>query len=119
LPFSVARAVLFNDATITPRGAPVCDAITVAKRDLRAGEVLDGMGGFACYGLVESYEIARAQRLLPVTLSHGCRMKRDVLKDQAVSYDDVALPEGRLVDRLRAEQTEHFAPRTARSVGTR
>jgi predicted homoserine dehydrogenase-like protein len=109
LPHSVARAVLFNDATISPRGAPVCDAITVAKRDLKAGETLDGMGGFSCYGLAESYEVSAARQLLPMVLSVGCRLKRDIPKDGEISYHDVVLPQGRLCDRLRQEQTEYFA----------
>src|SRR6266851_4915793 len=43
---TVARAVLFGDPKVAPKGEPVCDVLTVAKRDLRAGEVLDGIGGF-------------------------------------------------------------------------
>jgi predicted homoserine dehydrogenase-like protein len=117
LPLSVARAVLFNDATITPRGAPVCDAITVAKRDLKAGETLDGMGGFTCYGLAESYAISAARQLLPMVLSVGCRLKRDIPKDGEISYQDVVLPQGRLCDRLRQEQTEYFAAAPARVAG--
>src|SRR5439155_15695267 len=45
---TVARAVLFRDATVAPRGAPVCDVLTVAKRDVQAGEGLDGIGRFTC-----------------------------------------------------------------------
>ena len=51
-PLTAARAVLFGDATIAPAGAPVCEVMTVAKRDLRAGEELDGIGGFTCYGVL-------------------------------------------------------------------
>jgi len=58
LPHSVARAVLFNDPTLTPQGAPSATP-GVAKRDLKAGEVLDGMGGFTCYGLADSYANCR------------------------------------------------------------
>jgi predicted homoserine dehydrogenase-like protein len=109
LPATVARAVLFNDATLTPLGAPVCDAVTMAKRDLKAGETLDGMGGFAAYGLIDSYENSVAINALPMSLSIGCRLKRDIAKDQPISYNDVTLPVGRLCDQLRAEQTAHFA----------
>jgi len=108
LPHSVARAVLFNDPTLTPLGGPVCDTLAVAKRDLKSGEVLDGMGGFTCYGLVDSYRNCRAADLLPMALSVDCRLKRDVPKDQPISYADVELPAGRLCDKLRAEQTAHF-----------
>lgn len=108
IPHSVARAVLFNDATITPRGAPVCDSIAYAKRDLRAGETLDGMGGFTCYGLVERYEICEREDTLPMAVSLDCRLKRDVAKDQPILYSMVELPKDRLVDRLRDEQKQRF-----------
>ncbi len=106
---SVARAVLFNDPTITPRGAPVCDTVTYAKRDLKAGEQLDGMGGFTCYGLVDRYEVCRSENDLPIAISLDCRLKRDIAKDQPITYADVELPKDRLCDRLRTEQEQHFA----------
>jgi predicted homoserine dehydrogenase-like protein len=108
IPHSVARAVLFNDATITPRGAPVCDSIAYAKRDLKAGETLDGMGGFACYGMVERYEVCDREDTLPMAVSLDCRLKRDVAKDQPITYSMVELPKDRLVDRLRAEQKQRW-----------
>jgi predicted homoserine dehydrogenase-like protein len=107
---SVARAVLFGDATITPRGAPVCDTIAYAKRDLRAGERLDGMGGFTCYGMVERYETCRRDDFLPMAISLDCSVMRGVGKDQPIRYADVRLPPGRLCDRLREEQVLRFAP---------
>ena len=109
LPHTVARAVLFKDPTLAPRGAPVCDTVSMAKRDLRAGERLDGMGGFTCYGLIDSYENCRRNDDLPIALSVDCVLKRDVAKDQPISYRDVELPAGRLCDKLRAEQTRHFS----------
>lgn len=108
IPHSVARAALFNDATITPRGAPVCDTVTYAKRDLKAGELLDGMGGFTGYGLVERYEVCQREGYLPIAVSLDCRLKRDVAKDQPITYADVELPQDRLCDKLRAEQVQRF-----------
>lgn len=108
VPLTVARAVLFADAAVAPIGGPVVDVITLAKRDLKAGETLDGIGGFTCYGAAENSEVCRAENLLPMGLSDGCRMKRDVPRDYPITYDDVELPEGRLCDRLRAEQNTYF-----------
>lgn len=105
---SVARAALFQDATIAPRGGPSCDTVSCAKRDLKAGEVLDGMGGFTCYGLVDRYEACRLENTLPIAVSLDCRLKRDIAKDQPITYDDVDLPPDRLVDRLRTEQAQRF-----------
>mgnify|MGYP001819089616 FL=1 len=105
---SVARAALFQDATIAPRGGPSCDTVSCAKRDLKAGEVLDGMGGFTCYGLVDRYEVCRLENTLPIAVSLDCRLKRDIAKDRPITYDDVDLPPDRLVDRLRTEQAQRF-----------
>jgi predicted homoserine dehydrogenase-like protein len=105
---SVARAALFHDPTIAPRGAPACDTVSCAKRDLAAGERLDGMGGFTCYGLVERADVCLRENTLPIAISLDCTLKRAVAKDQPITYDDVELPAGRLVDRLRAEQVERF-----------
>jgi predicted homoserine dehydrogenase-like protein len=110
VPITVARAVLFRDAAVAPMGGPVCDVITMAKRDLRAGEELDGIGGFTCYGTIENSDVCQAGNLLPMGLSQDCRLKRDVPRDYAIAYDDVELPERRLCDRLRAEQNARFAP---------
>ena len=100
--------MLFQDATVAAKGKPMCDSITMAKRDLRAGEVLDGIGGFTCYGVIDKADIVRRQELLPMGLSEGCKLKHDIAKDQAISYEDVEIPAGRLIDTLRAEQNSYF-----------
>jgi len=107
-PITVARAVLFKDAAAAPIGKSVCDVITAAKRDLKAGEMLDGIGGFTCYGMIENIDVSLAEDLLPMGLSKGCHLKRDIPKDYIITYADVELPIGRLVDKLRAEQNAYF-----------
>ena len=108
-PLSVARAVLFGDATIAPAGGPVCEVTTMAKRDLEAGEELDGIGGYNCYGLIDNLEDARRGDVLPIGLAAGARLTRAVGADQPISNADVELPQGRLVDKLRAQQADHFS----------
>jgi predicted homoserine dehydrogenase-like protein len=105
---TIARAALFHDPTTSPIGKPVCDVLTLAKRDLKAGAVLDGIGGFTCYGVIENADVAHAEGLLPMGLSENCRLKRDVPKDWPIAYSDVQLPAGRLCDKLRAEQDQRF-----------
>jgi len=104
VPLTVARAVLFHDATIAPLGAPTVEVLTTAKRDLVAGTVLDGLGGYDYFGQAERADVTAAERLLPVGVAEGCRLLRDVAKDEVIGYDDVELPVGRLVDELRAQQ---------------
>ncbi len=105
---TIGRAALFNDATVAPIGAPVCEVAAIAKRDLKAGEVIDGVGGFMTYGVIENAAEFRADDLLPAGVGEGCRLLRAVAKDQPITYADVKLPEGRLVDRLRSEQDARF-----------
>lgn len=106
VPTTVARAVLFGDATITPAGPPTVEVVTIAKRDLAAGSVLDGLGGFDTYGEAERADVTASEGLLPIGVAEGCRLVRDIGADQPVGYRDVVLPHGRLVDVLRAEQSQ-------------
>jgi predicted homoserine dehydrogenase-like protein len=105
---TVARAVIFQDATVAPLGKPVCDVLTVAKRDLKRGEALDGIGGFTCYGVIDNSDVSRKENLLPMGLSDGCRLKTDIRKDQEIAYSDVELPAGRFCDKLKGEQNARF-----------
>ncbi|MCI0753671.1 NAD(P)H-dependent oxidoreductase [Teichococcus vastitatis] len=108
VPISVARLVLCQDAVIQPIAGPMVDVVATAKVDLAEGDVIDTLGGYKSYGQCETYAISREQRLLPMGLAEGCRMKRAVPKDTVLTYDDVEIPAGRLIDRLRAEQDEVF-----------
>ncbi|MCK9532430.1 MAG: NAD(P)-dependent oxidoreductase [Gammaproteobacteria bacterium] len=112
VPNTVARAVLFHDAAIAPLGAPTVDVVAAAKIDLAAGAVLDGLGEYMTYGLAENSDVAREQQLLPIGLAVGCRLKRAVSRDTALTYADVEIPPGRLCDQLRREQDEYFAQAT-------
>jgi predicted homoserine dehydrogenase-like protein len=76
----------------------------MAKRDLKAGERLDGVGGFCAYGLIDNRAEARAMSALPIGLSEGCSMRRAVAKDSVVSFDDVEMPSGRMIETLWREQ---------------
>ena len=110
VPNTVARAVLFADAALAPLGAPCVEVATAAKIDLKAGQTIDGLGGYMSYGLAENATTARAANLLPIGLAEGCTLKRDVAKDAVLTFDDVELPPGRLSDRLWREQLERFFP---------
>ncbi|WP_112322082.1 NAD(P)H-dependent oxidoreductase [Oceanibium sediminis] len=103
-PTTVARAALFNDATCAPDAGHVVDVIAVAKQDLNAGDTLDGIGWYMTYGVCENADTVKAEGLLPMGLAEGCRLKRDVPKDRALTYDDIELPPDRLADQLRREQ---------------
>jgi predicted homoserine dehydrogenase-like protein len=109
VPNTVARVVLFGDAAGVPLGGPLVEVCACAKRDLLKGEVLDDYGMYMTYGEAVNSDEMRRERYLPEGLVQGCTLKRDIPKDQVLTYDDVELPEDRLADRLRAEQYEHFS----------
>lgn len=104
VPTTVARAVLFGDAAIQPLGPPTVEVVAVAKHDLTAGQTLDGLGGYDSYGVAERADTTAAEHLLPMGVAEGCVLLRDVPKDQVLTYADVTLPAGRLIDALRIEQ---------------
>jgi predicted homoserine dehydrogenase-like protein len=112
-PTTVARAVLFGDAAVAPHAGHVVDVVANAKRNLKAGEVLDGIGFYMTYGVCENADVAYAERLLPMGLAEGCTLLRDVPQDATLTYDDIAPATDRVVDALRAEQTSIFAGATA------
>ncbi|MES3630173.1 MAG: Gfo/Idh/MocA family oxidoreductase [Longimonas sp.] len=116
VPLTVARAVCFGDATVAPLGPPVCHVLALAKRDLKQGETLDGLGGFCTYGWIDNADVTYRDNLLPLGLSEGATLLRDIPRDQALTFDDVLLPEGRLIDRLWAEQTAHFGMAPVRAT---
>lgn len=92
---TIGRAVIHHDATVTPLDGPACEVVSVAKRDLKAGERLDGVGGFCTYGLIDNAGTARLMNALPISLSEGCVLRRDVVKDAVIGIDDIeSLPEG-------------------------
>jgi predicted homoserine dehydrogenase-like protein len=112
VPNAIARVALFRDSIAKPLGGPVVEVCAVAKRDLKAGELLDDYGMYMTYGeAVNADEMSRGQ-YLPEGLVEGCKLKRDVAKDTVLTYDDVELPRGRLADQLRAEQYRHFRGET-------
>jgi predicted homoserine dehydrogenase-like protein len=101
---TIGRAFVYRDPTVAPIAGPVCEVITMAKRDLKAGERLDGVGGFCAYGLIENTAAARAIDALPLSLSENCVLRRDVKKDAVVSFADVEQPKRGVVDELWNEQ---------------
>lgn len=111
VPITVARAVLFHDASITPI-AHLVDVVATAKTNLSQGDTLDGIGHYMTYGLCENTDVSLSQKLLPLGLAEGCILKNNIPKDQVITYDDVIIPEGRISDQLRKEQIAYFGDTT-------
>jgi len=103
-PISIANAVLYGQATGSTLPTPTAECITVAKRDLEEGETLDGGGGYTVVGMCEKATVARSEKLLPLGLAGGAKLKQDVAAGQAITYDMVDLKEDSFVLQLRRLQ---------------
>ncbi|WP_269523434.1 NAD(P)H-dependent oxidoreductase [Coraliomargarita parva] len=89
LPSSIARLVDFQDGTLDALDSLSVEVIATAKQDLKAGDTLDGIGGFAVYGECENHSIVQSDGLLPVALSKGRTLAKDVPKDAAIAWSDL------------------------------
>ncbi len=112
VPNAIARVALLRDSVARPLGGPVVEVCAVAKCGLKAGEVLDDYGMYMTYGEAVNTDEMSNGRYLPEGLVEGCKLKRDIVKDAVLTYDDVELPQGRLADQLRAQQYRHFRSET-------
>ena len=106
---TIGRAFVHRDPTVAPIGGPVCEVVTVAKRDLKAGERLAGGGGFCSYGLIDNAAAARSMSALPIGLSEGSVLRRDIAKDSVISFNDVDRKADGLVDLLWREQNARWS----------
>jgi len=103
-PISVARAHLYQQATLVPLDRPVADSMTAAKRDLHIGEHLDDIGGFTFHGIIERADIARELDALPVGLAPNAKINRSIKAGEIITWDDVLLDEDQIIVKLRREQ---------------
>ncbi|PIU28766.1 MAG: NAD(P)-dependent oxidoreductase, partial [Candidatus Hydromicrobium americanum] len=100
-PLSIARAYFYGEPTIVPDCSLISEVITIAKKDLKAGDMIDGIGRYTVYGLIEEYSKAKQEGLLPIGLSQGCVLKKDMEKDRPIKYNDVSFVKDSLVCKLR------------------
>lgn len=106
-PLSIARAFLQKEATIAPYFGMVAETVAVAKKDLRAGEALDGIGGFSAYGKIITAADRREQEALPIGLiGPNIRLSRDVAQGSVITFHDIEVTEQNTIMRLR-EQMEN------------
>lgn len=106
LSISVLNAALRGEATGETRGWRG-DAVATAKRALKAGETLDGEGGYTVYGKLMSADASRASGALPIGLAHHVKLKRDVAAGAVVTAEDVVLDEASQIVQLRRELAAH------------
>jgi predicted homoserine dehydrogenase-like protein len=107
-PISIAQACINRQPWLVPLDKPVADVMTIAKKDLKPGEVLERFGGYTCYGVMDMADKARDLNALPAGLSPGAVMVHQVNKGEVITWNDVDLNESSTVVKLRREQDELF-----------
>ena len=104
-PITIYDAIVEKEPTIVPLQGQVADVITVAKRDLKKGEKLEGMGSKQVYGTLVTHEEQKSGNYLPIALiGKKTELLVDVKKDEIIRYDMVKLDEDSLIVKLREEQ---------------
>jgi predicted homoserine dehydrogenase-like protein len=107
-PRSILRAARLGEATVAPLGAPVAETIAFAKRDLQAGQRLDGIGGYDTYGLIVNADEAAREGLMPIGLAQYARLRRPIAKDEPIDRAGVELEADNVALALRRQQDAHF-----------
>lgn len=109
-PITIAKAVLHHDTSIHPLGAPVSETVAVAKRAIRPGERLDGIGGYSVRGMLETHQDMKRNRHIPIGLISGNVVAKQAIEEgQFLTMDDVELDTMTTVWKLRALQDHLFA----------
>ena len=116
-PISIAKAVLEHNSSIHPLGAPISDTVAVAKRDIKVGETLDGIGGYCVRGVLETHQDMKQNGHIPIGLISGNVVaKKDIRQGQFLTTDDVELDTNTTVWKLRALQDRLFPTQDLRET---
>ncbi len=85
----MAEAYLDGTTLLAPHKGYKTDVIAYAKKDLTAGDKLDGIGGYACYGLIENCARAEEPAGLSICFAENVELVRDIKKDERIQLDDI------------------------------
>jgi len=97
---STVKAVEKGEALLQPSYGFRTNVYAYSKRNLKTGEILDGIGGYTCYGLIENQEDNIETPGLPICLADDVVMKKDVEKDQKIFLSDIEYRHDRFDYRL-------------------
>lgn len=105
-PLTIARAIIYAEPCLVPlSGSPISETITIAKKDLKAGEYLDGIGGFCVYGNFETYRTSCRENLVPIGLiNKNTKVIRNVPKGSALTFEDLSFDINSPVFKMRELQ---------------
>jgi predicted homoserine dehydrogenase-like protein len=102
-PLSVAESVIYGEATLVPERM-VSEVIPIAKRDLRAGQIVGEIGSADIYSTLYTYQEARAKKAIPTGLAPGGKVLEDIAKGEILTEDNIAPDTSLVVYKLRQMQ---------------
>src|SRR3954467_1504928 len=115
---SVASVGLRGEPTGCPTGFRA-DVVATAKRNLNAGEILDGEGGYTVVGKLMPAEASLSIGALSLGLAHGVKVLRPVMAGQPLRWTDVAVDESSYAVQVRREMEKLFAPAAEPALAAR
>jgi predicted homoserine dehydrogenase-like protein len=97
---AIATAVLDDSSLLQPEYGHVADVYAYAKTDLEPGDELDGIGGYACYGLIEDCADQDDPAGVPMTLADDAHVTTTIKKDEKIPASQIEIDESRADVRL-------------------
>lgn len=106
VPLTCAMLTIRGKSNMVPLDRLVSEVFAVAKQGLKVGDVLNGIGGCSFYCLIDEYEVAAREKLLPAGIAKNAKLIRDIAKDMPITYEDVELAEPSILLDLRRLQDQ-------------
>lgn len=108
-PMTIARAIIEHEPAIVPIDGPISETVAVAKKDIKKGELIDGIGGYSIRGVLETHEEMIKNNNIPIGLiEKNTIAKKDIKNGEFLTLDNTQLDESTTVYRLRKQQDEIF-----------
>jgi predicted homoserine dehydrogenase-like protein len=104
-PLSIAQAVIYGERTVSPK-TMMAELIPVAKRDLKVGEVVGGIGSADIYNKIYTYTEASAKKAVPMGIVPGAKVTKDIARDEILTEDNVQVDTSPFVYNLRQVQNQ-------------
>ena len=114
VPLTCAMMTIRHKSNMVPLDHLVSEVFAVAKRNLETGEVLDAIGGTTYYSLIDTYEKAKDECLLPIGLAKGARVLRPIAMDTPITCGDIEMRPSTVLE-LRKLQDAWFEGKIAES----
>ena len=106
-PIAVAEAVIYGEPTVTAK-TMVSEVVSMAKRDLKAGDTLGGIGSADIFNRIHTYEEARGKKAIPMGVAPGGKVLKDIAKGEMLTEDNFAPDSSSFVHKLRKMQDAMF-----------